>query len=271
MNARTRASVGVFDAGIGGLPLASALRRRAPQHRLVYLGDAARRPYGPRPAAEVARFLGEAERFFLRAGCDVWVIACNTASVVAGDAGIGALPCVDMVSAVRESVRTAPEGPVGVLATAGTVASGVLPRALPDRGVFQVATEELLRLAEEGGGDDPVRLGRLAEQAMAEVIGAGCTSAVLACTDFTCILDTMRAAAPGFPVIDPLTSAVDLTLGLLGDSSRASAAEDDLFCLTGPHPVDAVAFARQTCGLALPPVRIVSIDGTDSAVQNVFG
>ncbi|WP_052372283.1 glutamate racemase [Amycolatopsis taiwanensis] len=255
-----RASIGVFDAGIGGLPLAGVLRERAPQHRLVYLGDAARRPYGPRPAAEVARFLGQAERFFVQAGCDVWVIACNTASVVAETAGIGALPVVDMVSAVRESVRAAPEGPVGVLATAGTVASGVLPRTLPEREVFQVATEELLRLAEEGGGDDPGRLGRLAEQAMDLLVAAGCTSAVLACTDFTCILDTMRAAAPGFPLIDPLASAVDLTLGLLGDSGRTGATGEDLFCLTGPHPVDGVAFAGRMCGLALPPVRIVSID-----------
>jgi glutamate racemase len=257
-------SVGVFDAGIGGLPLAAVLRRRAPRHRLVYLGDAARRPYGPRPGAEVARFLGQAERFFAHAGCDVWVIACNTASVVADEAEIGSVPFVDMVSAVREAVRTAPAGRVGILATAGTVASGALPRALPERETFQVAAEELLRLAEEGGGDDPVRLRRLAEQAMMPIIDAGCTSVVLACTDFTCVLGTMRAVAPGFPLIDPLDSAADLTLGLLAHAGRRSnTAADDLFCLTGPHPTDGVAFARDTLGLALPPVRTVTIDDTN--------
>jgi glutamate racemase len=264
VSARPRASVGIFDAGIGGLPLAAVLRRRARQHRLVYLGDAARRPYGPRPGADVARFLGQAERFFSQAGCDVWVIACNTASAVIPEADVGALPFVDMVSAVREAVRTAPEGPVGVLATAGTVASGALPRALPEREVFQLATEELLRLAEEGGGDDPRALRRLAEQAMAQITAAGCTSAVLACTDFTCIVDTMRAAAPGLPLIDPVETTAELTLGLLEKSGpRTGTTGEDRFCLTGPHPTDGVAFARDTLGLTLPPAQIVTIDIPD--------
>ncbi|PKW16169.1 glutamate racemase [Saccharopolyspora spinosa] len=260
MNPEVGGSVGIFDAGIGGLPLAAMLRRRAPQHRLVYLGDAARRPYGPRPGAEVARFLGQAEQFFVRAGCDAWVIACNTASVVAAEADVGAIPFVDMVSAVREAVRMAPVGPVGVLATAGTVASGALPRALPEREVFQVATEELLRLAEEGGGDDPVRLRRLARRAMEQITAAGCASAVLACTDFTCILDAMRAAEPGFALIDPVESAADLTLGLLQKPGSPRAGQEDLFCLTGPHPTDGVAFAWDAFGLTLPPVRTVTID-----------
>jgi glutamate racemase len=266
------ATVGVFDAGIGGLPIAALLRQRAPQHRLVYLGDAARRPYGPRPPDEVAQFVKQAEAFFIQTGCDVWVIACHTASVVADAAGLGALPVVDMVAAGRHAARAAPSGPVGILATAGTVASGVFPRELPAREVHQVPTEELLRLAEEGRVDDRDRLLALAADAIEQLRGRGCTSVVLACTDFTCIIDTVRAVARDLVVIDPMDSAVELTLRALTETAvppLPAAESQDHFCLTGPHPVDMATFARDRLGLHVPEVRIVDLDPTSTNRRDI--
>lgn len=252
-------TIGIFDAGIGGLPLAALIRRRAPQHRIVYLGDAGRRPYGPQPAADVARYVAEAERFFVESGCDVWVIACNTASVVAADVLTRAVPAIDMMTAVAAAVRRAPAGPVGVLGTAGTVSSGVVPRVLPDREVHQLATEALLRFAEEGINDQ--RVDPLIDDAMQFLHEKGCTSAVLACTDYTCIIDSLRAAAGETVLLDPLEAAADLALDELNRSacSTRNRRDDDLLCLTGEHPVDVVQYAADTYGLALPAVTYVSL------------
>lgn len=75
--------IGVFDSGSGGLSVLAALRTTLPDRRFVYLGDHAYQPYGPRPAEEVLeRTQIGAELLFAR-GCDVVVLACNTASVLA--------------------------------------------------------------------------------------------------------------------------------------------------------------------------------------------
>ncbi|TQC44329.1 hypothetical protein EEB14_38120 [Rhodococcus sp. WS4] len=255
---QTAGTIGIFDAGIGGLPLADLIRRRAPQHRIVYLGDAARRPYGPQPAANVSRYVAEAERFFADHGCDVWVIACNTASVVAENSVERAIPVIDMMTAIQVAVRNAPDGPVGVMATAGTVASGVIPRVLTDRQVYQLATEELLRLAEEGITDE--RINPLIAEAMTYLRARRCTSAVLACTDFTCILDPLRGAAGMCHLIDPLDAAADLALTHVAEAANLShPLEGDLLYLTGEHPVDVVQYAAETYGLDLPAITYVTL------------
>ena len=259
-NSAPAATIGVFDAGIGGLPLASIVRRRAPQHSLVYLGDAARRPYGPRPAAEITDYVAEAEQFFAEAGCDVWAVACNTASVILEGQTARLIPRVDMLMANQVAALAAPEGTIGVVATAGTVASGAVSRAIPGRDVRELATEELLRLAEIDGGDDPVVLRALIDDAVATLCGWNCTSMMLSCTDFTCVLEPIVAAADGLAVIDPLHAAADLVLETAaGIAATPRPAHGDRLCLTGTHEVDIRQVARDTYGLDLPPVDYVQL------------
>ncbi len=258
-----RPTVGVFDAGIGGIPIAASLQRRG--YGLVYLGDAARRPYGPQSAESIIRYVGEAERFFAGAACDLWVIACNTASVVAQTAVQGLLPHVDMVQAVTAEFGPDNSGPVGLLATAATVASGAFVTALPTYDVRQIATEELLRLAEEGGSDTQ-RIQALASDAFGELADAGCSTAILACTDFTCVLDDLREMAKGIDLFDPLDSAVRLVQSLAPISAdHVDTQGRNRLVLTGPHPVDVVAYARERFGLQLPKAEYVDLAGPSDA------
>ena len=248
-------TVGVFDAGIGGLPAAALLLAAVPGVTIDYLADSGRRPYGPQPAGAVAGYVAEAEQFFSDRACDLWVIACNTASVVASGALRGSLPHVDMVSAVVAAAPPPAAGPIGVLGTAGTVASRAYEHALPAHSVHQVATEELLRHAEEGGLGDDRRARDLARQAMREVRAAGCTSVVLACTDFSCVLPLMTEAAEGLPLLDPVDAAVDAAVALMGRAEAGPAAplrgssDGHRLHLTGPHPVDVPALAAHGYGL----------------------
>lgn len=249
--------VGVFDAGVGGIPIA-ALLQQAGLH-IVYLGDSGRRPYGPQTRDAVGRYVAQAERFFAAVGCDAWVIACNTASVVADAATSGLLPRVDMVGAVAAEFPRSGGGPLGLLATAGTVKSGAFPRALPSYNVHQIATEDLLRLAEEGS-EDHSGLQMLAGQAFDRLRALGCTTAVLACTDFTCIMPDLEAVAGGLTLVDPLHSAVRLVLERLAvtESNRDGVVGDRLV-LTGPHPVDVQSYALTRFGLTLPAPDYVDL------------
>ncbi|MGY6633374.1 MAG: glutamate racemase [Alkalilacustris sp.] len=75
--------VGVFDSGLGGLTVLAALEARLPQVPFVYLGDTARAPYGTRSPDEIFDLTCAGVERLWAAGCDLVVLACNTASAVA--------------------------------------------------------------------------------------------------------------------------------------------------------------------------------------------
>ena len=78
-------TIGVFDSGVGGLTVLSALREALPKADLLYLGDTARVPYGSRSQQTVARYASDCARWLLEHGCEQVVIACNTASAYGAD------------------------------------------------------------------------------------------------------------------------------------------------------------------------------------------
>lgn len=254
--------VGVFDAGIGGLPLAAAIKRARPDVGIVYLADSARRPYGPQPQQAIRRYMGEVGEFFDRAGTDLWAVACNTASVAVQDMPVGRAMRIDMVQAVRRAAMSVSRSRIGLLATASTVASGVLVDALPDFDVTQVATEELLRLAEVGS-TDRATIQRLTRAAIDELRENDCEAAILACTDFTAILPTMAEVSTSMTLVDPLHAALDLVLEAIAKPGATPPADGthavDRLCLTGPHPVDVPEYARDELDFALPHPEIVTL------------
>ncbi len=76
-------AVGVFDSGLGGLTVLDALTRHLPQVPFVYLGDNAHSPYGQRDAEDIFRLTCAGVETLWGAGCDLVILACNTASAVA--------------------------------------------------------------------------------------------------------------------------------------------------------------------------------------------
>jgi glutamate racemase len=75
--------IGVFDSGIGGLTVVSALRRLLPDESIFYLGDTARVPYGGKSATTVQRYSLEIAAILLEENAKTVVVACNTASALA--------------------------------------------------------------------------------------------------------------------------------------------------------------------------------------------
>ncbi|HQX76405.1 MAG TPA: glutamate racemase, partial [Thermoflexales bacterium] len=76
-------NIGVFDSGVGGLSVLREMRRLMPNADMTYLADQANVPYGPRPLSEIQTLTERGARWLVSRGCDVVVIACNTASAAA--------------------------------------------------------------------------------------------------------------------------------------------------------------------------------------------
>ena len=76
-------AVGIFDSGLGGLTVLDAVAKRLPDVPLAYFGDNAHAPYGVRDADDIFRLTTAATERLFRAGCDLVILACNTASAAA--------------------------------------------------------------------------------------------------------------------------------------------------------------------------------------------
>src|SRR5687767_5101992 len=116
--------IGVFDSGVGGLTVARALMDLLPDERIVYFGDTARGPYGPRDQQQVRAFTGEIVEWLAAQDTKLVVAACNTATAAAieTDPVVFPVPVVGVITpAVDAAVRSTRTGRVGVIGTQGTI------------------------------------------------------------------------------------------------------------------------------------------------------
>ena len=114
------APIGIFDSGFGGLTVARSVLDQLPHEPVLYVGDTARQPYGPRPIAQVREFALECLDHLVDEGVKVLVIACNSASAaVLHDARERyAVPVVEVIRpAVRRAVAATRNHHVGVIST----------------------------------------------------------------------------------------------------------------------------------------------------------
>ena len=182
--------IGVFDSGMGGLTVLHECLVTLPHEDFVYLGDAARLPYGPRPLDEIRRFAAEIAGYLERQGVKLVVAACNSATAAA-------LPDLQRQLSVPVVGVIAPEAHaavlatrnrrIGLLATEATVASGRysdLVHALDASvEVFSVSCPQLVPLIE---GDDPFgEATTAAVRAYAELLkGESVDTVILGCTHY---------------------------------------------------------------------------------------
>jgi glutamate racemase len=120
------APIGIFDSGFGGLTVVRAVLDQLPHEPVLYLGDTARQPYGPKPIREVREYALECLDHLVAAGVKALVIACNSASAaVLRDARERyPVPVVEVIfPATRRAVAATRTGRVGVICTAATKAS----------------------------------------------------------------------------------------------------------------------------------------------------
>ncbi|HEU4548909.1 MAG TPA: glutamate racemase [Rhizomicrobium sp.] len=212
-----RAPIGIFDSGMGGLTVMRAIRRRLPGEALVYLGDTARLPYGTKSSDTVTRYAMQAAEALKTFGVKALVVACNTASAAALPTlrqWLTSLPVVGVIEpGAAASVAAVPDGPIGVIATEGTVKGGAYVRAIqalsPSMPVVQQAAPLFVGLAEEG----------LTQGAIAEAVAhhyldpllatlPSPRGLVLGCTHFPVLKQTIaRVVGPDVVLIDSAEAA----------------------------------------------------------------
>ncbi|GGD54244.1 glutamate racemase [Paenibacillus nasutitermitis] len=149
--------IAILDSGVGGLTVVKEVMRQLPREKIIYFGDTARTPYGPRPAEEVTRFTREIVDYLIQYRPKMIVIACNTATAVALE-DIQSRVIIPVVGVIYPGARAANSstqtGVVGVIGTEGTIRSGAYEHALkhlsPTIDVISLACPRFVPLVEQG-------------------------------------------------------------------------------------------------------------------------
>ena len=195
MNAQVDRPIGMFDSGFGGLTVARSVIDLLPSEALVYIGDTARYPYGPKPASEVRSYAIELATSLVRDfNAKLIIVACNTAASVAlGELqSLLSVPVIGVVEPGAQAlVEATTNSRVAVIGTVGTIASGAYESAVASashkvsREVSLTATAcpgfvEFVERDETSGQ----AVTKLAENLLAPIRKAGVDALLLGCTHY---------------------------------------------------------------------------------------
>lgn len=182
--------IGVFDSGVGGLTVARAILDLLPAEPLLYLGDTARSPYGPRPLEEIRSFALEIASHLVSRDVKMLVVACNSIEVAAiQDVALAAgTPVVGVIDpGVRAAVRATRNRRIGLIGTLATVRSGAYDRAVDATGVdvrlFSKACPEFVDFVERGDTSSP-ELQAIAREYLAPLQEEEVDTLILGCTHY---------------------------------------------------------------------------------------
>lgn len=183
-------SIGVFDSGVGGLTVARSIMDLLPHEPLIYVGDTARFPYGPKPVEQIRRYALQIADHLVALDVKMLVVACNSIEVSAlGDiAGRAGLPVVGVIDpGARAAAHATRNGIVGLIGTQATVASGAYDRAMSseraDVTLHSRACPVFVEHVERGDtASDELR--RAARRYLSPLMGEGIDTLILGCTHY---------------------------------------------------------------------------------------
>ena len=183
------APIGIFDSGFGGLTVARSVIDQLPHESLVYLGDTARQPYGPKSIGEVREYALECLDHLVTEGVKALVIACNSASAaMLRDARERYdVPVVEVIlPATRRAVAATHNGRIGVICTRSTAESLAYDDAFAAAPHVELTTRicpRFVEFVESGvtGGDE---LLAVAHEYLDPLVGAGVDTLILGCTHY---------------------------------------------------------------------------------------
>jgi glutamate racemase len=261
--------IGIFDSGIGGLTVVKAVQACLPAEQIIYFGDMARVPYGPKSQVTIRKYAREDTEILMKHQPKMIIVACNTVSALALDVvqqTSGDIPVIGVLKAgAALAVQRTTAGRVGVIGTQATICSNAYACAINGENenieVFSKACPLFVPFAEEGFIDHPATR-MVAEEYLSELIARQIDTLVLGCTHYP-ILRRMieEITGPGIRIIDSAEAVACKAMELL---SAAGLLNPGRVCAL-PHllvsdlPQKFRELYRVFMGTELPDVELVEV------------
>jgi glutamate racemase len=228
--------IGIFDSGVGGLTVFKEIRKAFPHEDIVYFGDTARVPYGPKSKSTVLEYSLQNARFLMHCGAKIIVIACNTSSSVALEYLNQRLP-VPVLGVINpgsiDAVAATRNGRIGVIGTEGTIRSQAYPQAItrlmPQANVVSQACPLFVSLAEEGWEHHEVTR-MVAREYLQPVLNSNIDTLVLGCTHYPILKDVLQQiAGPAVQLVDSAQAVSRQLHEVLPQPETEGVGEDQFF------------------------------------------
>ena len=206
--------IGIFDSGIGGLSVFREIRKVLPEQSYVYYSDNAHCPYGEKTREYIIDRARAITRFLLEKGCEIIVVACNTATAAAIATLRDEFPVkfIGMEPAIKPAAQATKTGVVGVLATAGTLKAtkyiDTRARWAQNVRIVEHIGQGFVELVEKGTTTGP-EADSTVRTSLMPLLDAGADMIVLGCTHYPFLSETIsKVASEAYPdrtikIIDP--------------------------------------------------------------------
>lgn len=253
------APIGVFDSGVGGLTVLRALQGKLATN-LIYYGDTAHVPYGDKSPEMIIKYCQDIVDFLQIQGAKAVIIACNTATAIAVPHLQATIPIFGIIGpAIKGAVASTKNGRIGLLATNGTVRSGVYQQMIYHQGpnlyVIAQGCPKLVLLAEQGILKGPQALAAVRE-CLDPLLKEDIDTLILGCTHFPLFLPVIQGlTAAHVTIIDPAWQlAFDMHQWLVATGQEVGGSGQVDFWVSG-DPIDFQMCASQILGRAVGQVK----------------
>ena len=229
--------IGVFDSGIGGLSVFREIRKVLPEQSYIYFSDNAHCPYGEKTREYIIERARTITRVLLEKGCEIIVVACNTATAAAISTLREEFPVkfIGMEPAIKPAAQATKTGVVGVLATAGTLKAtkyiDTRARWAQNVHIVEHIGQGFVELVEKG-----ITTGQEAEStvrtSLMPLLDASADMIVLGCTHYPFLADTIKKVAhEAYPdrkieIIDPAPAVARHLIEVMAEEGIQTACKD---------------------------------------------
>jgi len=228
--------IGIFDSGVGGLTVYKAIRQAFPEEDLIYFGDTARVPYGPKSPNTIIEYSVQNARFLLQQGIKTLIVACNTSSSVAIPQlkELTKIPIIGVIDPGSEvAVRSTKNKRIGVIGTEGTVRSEAYTKAIklrePNAKVFSTACPLFVPIVEEGWQDHQIAL-QVVKEYLNPLMDKDIDTLVLGCTHYPLLSHVIQTyLGDSVELVDSATAISEYLTNLLPAEHDGRAGEDSFY------------------------------------------
>lgn len=203
--------IGIFDSGVGGLTIVKQVLKFLPEYKIIYFGDTARVPYGNKSEETVLKYSVENTEFLLKKGVDIIIIACHTASAIAGGylrKKYSNIPIFDVVGpGLEKAHQISKNDKIGIIGTESTVRSRAHEKYIrkinPKIKIYHQSCPLFVPLVEEGFINRP-ETRKIARYYLKNLKHKRIDTIVLACTHYPLLIRTIKSVIGGnVNIVDP--------------------------------------------------------------------
>tara|TARA_B110000438_G_scaffold8215_1_gene8076 strand:- start:3555 stop:4325 length:771 start_codon:yes stop_codon:yes gene_type:complete len=198
--------IGMFDSGIGGITIFNSIKKLLPNEDIIYYSDNLNSPYGNKSKSEIIRFSIKNTKLLIDKGCKIIIVACNTATTNSIEElrANFKIPFVGIEPAIKPAAMQTKSGLIGILATKGTLASGLFSNTANNYGsdvkIIEKNAEGLVELIERGifEGEE---IEKILKKYLSPLVKKKIDHLVLGCTHYPILINTIKSLIPESVII----------------------------------------------------------------------